>query len=152
MFSSLCARETQRQQREGTVEGRMDGWRELVAYCVLEVKYDWLAHSWVNMPAPQLKSVNPMCTDMKLQTCCGCHMANIMVGWPGHSSNRRGWYKQTVYTKGFRVCVTLHVHVWMKHNMTWWKPAFLNICLRILNKHGKGANLTKDRQSHILLD
>lgn len=43
-------------------------------------------------------------------------MANIMVGWPGHGSSRRGRYKQTVYTKGFGVCVTPHVHVWMKHN------------------------------------
>lgn len=49
-------------------------------------------------------------------SCCGCHMANIMVGWPGHGSSRRGRYKQTVYTKGFGVCVTPHVHVWMKHN------------------------------------
>lgn len=31
-------------------------------------------------------------------------------------SSRRGRYKQTLYTKGFGVCVTPHVHVWMKHN------------------------------------
>lgn len=33
---------------------------------------------------------------MKSQTCCDHHMANIMVGWPGHSSSRVGGYKQTV--------------------------------------------------------
>lgn len=100
---------------------------------------------------------------MKSQTCCDCHMANIMVGWPGHSSSRVGGYKQTVYygiqgvcdtacpclAEYAYVCLCLYSYGCMCEMMgcifpwlTWniiqhdRRRVFLNICLHILNKHG----------------
>lgn len=89
----VLKRRRQKTKDEGTAGESEDDGGLWFSPIVLEVKYDWLVHSWVDMPSLQMKPVNSMCTDwgrMKSQTCCDCHMANIMVGWPGLSSSRVG--------------------------------------------------------------
>lgn len=50
-------------KEEGAVGGREDDASLWFSLSVPEVKYDWLVHSWVDMPPLQLKPVNSMCTD-----------------------------------------------------------------------------------------
>lgn len=68
---------------------------------------------------------------MKSQTCFDCHMANIMVGWPGRSSSRLGelWANLLLWELGcvqhsasifVRICKREPVCIFMDPGVQWW--------------------------------
>ena len=94
---TVCSRDEEKVKEEGTVGGRDDDHdgRLWFSPSVLEVKYDWLVHSWVDMPSLQLQPVNSMCTDWaewRVKAVVTATWEMSMVGWPGRGPFfRRIW-------------------------------------------------------------
>ena len=108
---TMCSGDTQKAKKAAAVGGReggrVDDGRLWFGRSVLEVKYDWLVHSWADMPPLQLKSVNSMCTDWAEWRVKPVVTATWQILWlAGQATAQVEWYKQTVYWGIQGVCDT----------------------------------------------